>query len=420
MDVFRKSLFILGAGMVVALLLSGCRRTVPVGETPEPVSWPMGFCPDSLSATGGTVGTGETLAALLVRLGAGQSVSASLVQACDTVFDVRKLRAGNHYDAYYEGDSLRYLVYEQDRIARIIFRCTDSLSVWRYERPVERQVKAVDIPITSSLWNDLRRVDVSPLLIVSLEDVYEWSVDFFGLQEGDRFRALYSQCVCEDEVVAVDSLWYAEFIRDGKELPAVFFDPGDGSGRYWAPDGASLKKAFLKAPLQFTRISSGFSYHRRHPVSGKVKPHTAVDYAAPTGTPVRAIGNGTVLSAGWAGGGGNTVKIKHNGVYTSAYLHLSRFAKGIRAGVHVAQGQVIGYVGSTGVSTGPHLDFRVWKNGTPVNPLTLVSPPSEPLAKVYLPALDSVARRYRHHLDSLLETTPSPLDSTHTDIPHEE
>ena len=387
MDVFRKSLFILGAGMIVALLLSGCRRTVPVGETPEPVSWPMGFCPDSLSATGGTVGTGETLAALLVRLGAGQSVSASLVQACDTVFDVRKLRAGNHYDAYYEGDSLRYLVYEQDRIARIIFRCTDSLSVWRYERPVERQVKAVDIPITSSLWNDLRRVDVSPLLIVSLEDVYEWSVDFFGLQEGDRFRALYSQCVCEDEVVAVDSLWYAEFIRDGKELPAVF---------------------------------SGFSYHRRHPVSCKVKPHTAVDYAAPTGTPVRAIGNGTVLSAGWAGGGGNTVKIKHNGVYTSAYLHLSRFAKGIRAGVHVAQGQVIGYVGSTGVSTGPHLDFRVWKNGTPVNPLTLVSPPSEPLAKVYLPALDSVARRYRHHLDSLLETTPSPLDSTHTDIPHEE
>jgi len=337
-------------------------------------------------------------------LGLGADAAPTLLSSCDTLFDVRKLRAGNRYEAYSLHDSLQYVVYEQNRIDRIVFRCTAPYSAWKYSRPVEPQVKTADITITSSLWNDLRHAGASPLLIVALEDIYEWSVDFFGLQEGDRFRVLYHQQVCEDEVIAVDSLWYAEFIRDGEVLPAVFFDPGDGSDRYWNADGKSLKKAFLKAPLKFTRISSGFSYRRRHPVSGKVKPHTAVDYAAPTGTPVRAIGAGTVLSAGWSGGGGNMVKIKHNGVYTSAYLHLSRFAKGIRAGRHVSQGEVIGYVGSTGVSTGPHLDFRVWKNGTPVNPLKLVSPPCDPLSKQYLPALDSAAQTYRSRLDSLLKT----------------
>ena len=155
-----------------------------------------------------------------------------------------------------------------------------------------------------------------------------------------------------------------------------------------------MRKAFLKAPLKFNRVSSGFSYNRKHPVTGQVRPHTAVDYAAPAGTPVHALGDGTVLSAGWAGGGGNTIKIRHNSVYTTGYLHLSRFAKGIKAGVRVHQGDVIGYVGSTGVSTGPHLDFRVWKNGSPVNPLKLESPSAEPIKAQNKPVLDSLYRTF--------------------------
>jgi murein DD-endopeptidase MepM/ murein hydrolase activator NlpD len=179
------------------------------------------------------------------------------------------------------------------------------------------------------------------------------------------------------------------------------FDQGDGGNLYWNEQGESLRKAFLKAPLKYTRISSGFTYHRKHPVTGQVRAHTAVDYAAPAGTPVMSIGDGTVLSAGWSGGGGSTVKIRHNSVYTTAYLHLSRYAEGIRAGVRVRQGDVIGYVGSTGVSTGPHLDFRVWKNGMPVNPLTMESPRTDPIRRENLPALDSVTVRYRALIDSL-------------------
>ena len=239
-------------------------------------------------------------------------------------------------------------------------------------------------------------------LIVALSEIYAWSVDFFALQEGDRFKILYDESVCDSVVVSVDPIYYAEFERGETVIPAILFDQGDGGGRYWKEDGSSLRKAFLKAPLKFTRISSGFSYHRKHPVSGKVKPHTAVDYAAPTGTPVMSIGDGTVLSAGWTNGGGNTVKIRHNATYTTSYMHLSRYAKGIKAGVRVSQGDVIGYVGATGVATGPHLDFRVWKDGTPVNPLTLDSPSGEPIKSENLAALDSVHTVYKHIIDSLI------------------
>ena len=179
-------------------------------------------------------------------------------------------------------------------------------------------------------------------------------------------------------------------------------DTGEqGSNIYWNEKGESMRKAFLKAPLQFTRISSGFSYHRKHPVTGQIKAHTAVDYAAPTGTPVMSIGDGTVLSVGWAGGGGNTVKIRHNSVYTTSYMHLSRYAKGLKAGQHVHQGQVIGYVGATGTATGPHLDFRVYMNGSPINPLKMESPPVEPLSEEYMPALDSLYEHYSKVLEDM-------------------
>ena len=179
------------------------------------------------------------------------------------------------------------------------------------------------------------------------------------------------------------------------------FDQGDGGNIYWNEKGESMRRAFLKAPLQFSRISSGFSYHRKHPITGKVKPHTAVDYAAPYGTPVMSIGDGTVLSVGWAGGGGNTIKIRHGSAYVTSYMHLSKYARGLKAGQHVHQGQVIGYVGSTGSSTGPHLDFRVYHNGTPVNPLKMESPSEDPIRRENLPALDSLKNVYEAVMKSM-------------------
>ena len=242
---------------------------------------------------------------------------------------------------------------------------------------------------------------VSANMISELSEIYAWTVDFFGLHKGDRFRVLYDQTLCEGADIGVAGIPYAVFERDGKELQAVMFDQQDGGNKYWNEKGESMRKAFLKAPLKFTRISSGFSYHRKHPVHGDVRAHTGVDYAAPTGTPVMTIGDGTVISKGWGGGGGNTVKIRHNSVYTTAYLHLSKYAKNLKVGNRVHQGDVIGYVGMTGTATGPHLDFRVWKNGTPINPLTMESPSAEPIKQENMAALDSVRVMYKTALDSL-------------------
>jgi murein DD-endopeptidase MepM/ murein hydrolase activator NlpD len=179
------------------------------------------------------------------------------------------------------------------------------------------------------------------------------------------------------------------------------FDQKDGGNIWWNEKGESMRKAFLKAPLQYSRVSSGFSYSRKHPVTRKVQPHTGVDYAAPKGTPVMTIGDGVVTSVKYEGAGGNTVRIRHNSVYSTAYLHLSKYAKGLKAGQRVRQGEVIGYVGSTGRSTGPHLDFRVWKNGTPINPLKMDSPPAEPIKEANREAFEAAFRQWRAQVDTI-------------------
>lgn len=409
----NKSVYIITLAALIMLCLPGCWHRHE-GEVPVEVkdSIPaMGFWPDSLVSEEGKVRSGETFTGMMTRLGMAADDAMALVNGLDSVFDVRKLRADNRIVAYYDVDSssqggvrktLEYVEYKKDIASSIIFKANAPVSAWTYDRPVSNERHFADVTIASSLWNDMKASGADPRLIASLSDIYAWTVDFFGLQEGDEFKVMYQQKVCEGEVVSVDTIYYAEFHREEKVIPAVRFEASDGSGKYWKPDGESMKGAFLKAPLQFSRISSGFSYHRKHPVTGKVRPHTAIDYAAPAGTPVMSIGDGTVLSAGWSGGGGNTVKIRHNGgIYTTAYLHLSRYGSGIKAGARVRQGQVIGYVGSTGVSTGPHLDFRVWKNGTPVNPLKIDNVPEPPIAKELRPALDSVYMKYSHIMDSL-------------------
>ena len=383
--------------LCLSLALSCGRGKTPSGEPePEPELPRLGFFADSLLVEEWTVQPGETFSGLFTRMGMTSDESFRLAQVCDSVFDVRRLRAGNSIEAYFDslGHELKYVVYNNDRIHQTVFKCFDSLQVWTSAKEVEYQRKYADVQIRSSLWNDMTEAGASPYLILKLSDIYAWTVDFFGLHEGDRFRMVYGQTLCEGDIISVDTVYYALFSRDGKDVPAILYDQGDGGNKYWNEKGESLKKAFLKAPLQFTRISSGFSYARKHPVTGKVRPHTAVDYAAPTGTPVMSIGDGTVLSVGWAGGGGNTVKIRHNSSYVTSYMHLSRYAKGLKAGQHVHQGQVIGYVGATGTATGPHLDFRVYKDGTAINPLKMESPSADPIRPENLPALDSVRRVY--------------------------
>ena len=385
----------------------------------------LGFDPAQMAARDGKVRSGEFFSTLLMKLGMSAGDAYLLSEACDTVFDVRSLRVGNAYQAYYsrlspdvsevqesdaksaaaagvfDGGALEYLVYWQDRVNGVVFRCTAPYSVWKVARPVVTEHRYADVAISSSLWNDMLAAGVSPLLILSLSDIYAWTVDFFGLQKGDRFRVFYDEKTCEGDVIAVDTVRYAVFTHQGEDFPAVMFDQGDGGNIYWNEKGESMRKAFLKAPLQYSRISSGFSYARRHPVTRRVQPHTGVDYAAPAGTPVMTIGDGVVTSRRNEGAGGNVVRIRHNSVYSTAYLHLSRYASGLKVGQRVRQGEVIGYVGSTGRSTGPHLDFRVWKNGSPINPLKMESPPAEPLKKEFSEDFEAVCLAYSHRLDSL-------------------
>lgn len=374
----------------------------PAGGTVDSIP-PFGFWEEDFAIKEETVKSGETFSGLFNRLGLSMAQAYELALKCDPVFDVRKLRAGNRINAYSDSlsNELKYVVYVIDRVHTAVFDCSDSLGVTIKEKPVEVTRRFADVSITTSLWNDMEKAGAATALIVKLSDVFAWTVDFFGLQEDDRFRVIYEQTECEGEVLSVDTIYFARFTRGDIDKYAIMFDQGDGGNVYWDDKGESIRRAFLKAPLEFRRISSGFSYHRRHPVTGQVKPHTAVDYAAPTGTPVVALGDGTVISAGWAGGGGNTVKIRHNSVYTTSYMHLSKYGPGIKSGVHVKQGQVIGYVGMTGTATGPHLDFRVYKNGTAINPLTMESPSTEPIREEFKPALDSVFRVYKAEMDSL-------------------
>lgn len=386
---------------VILALLSCGRKDVEEQREPNP----LGFYPEDFEADTITVKNGETFSVLMGKLGMGAADAYRLAGICDTVFDVRMVKAGAEMAAYYKVDStgrtLQYAVYRGDRVRSTVFQCADSLAVWNYRRPVSIERKIADVTIKSSLWNDMIAAGISPLLIVELADIYAWTVNFFALQEGDRFRAVFNQSVCEGEVISVESVLFGLYDSGNFHATAIRFDQHDGGGKYWNEKGESMRKAFLKAPLKYNRISSRFTYHRKHPVTGKVRPHTGVDYAAPSGTPVHSIGDGTVTLCGWdSSGGGNRVKIKHMNGYETCYMHLRGFAKGIRAGARVAQGQTIGYVGSTGRSTGPHLDFRVWKDRKPLDPLKMISPPSKPLNSENL---DSLQVLYRNFLQEIGE-----------------
>lgn len=376
----KKHFWLMPMAVLSAFLTFSCRNAsvsdTPVEDTPV---FPLGFNPSAFEADTFRVKSGETLSLLFAKLGLSQKDAYDLVQAADSVFPARNLRSGKTCVAFRDSSQLQYLVYEQDKVSSVVFRCTPPFEAWACEKEVVTSQRFADVTINTSLWVDMQNAGVSPLLILSLSDVYAWTVDFFGLQQGDRFSLIYDEKSVEDEVIAVDTIRTAQFIRGTDTLSCYMFNQGDGGNIYWNGKGESMRKAFLKAPLHFSRISSGFSYARKHPITRKVQPHTGVDYAAPAGTPVVSIGDGTVIAVGYKGAGGNTVKIRHNSVYTTAYMHLKGYAKGVKTGARVRQGQTIGYVGSTGRSTGPHLDFRVWKNGSPINPLKMQSPPAEPV-----------------------------------------
>lgn len=346
---------------------------------------------------------GESLSTILQKYAISPSKVDRLVAMSTGIFDVRSIRSGNSYTVLCSNDTAHraeYLIYEHSPTKYVVFETGDSLNIHTGEKEIEVRLKAVSGAISTSLWNTLADANASPNLSIALSEIYAWTIDFYAIQEGDNFTALYEELYVDGEPIGLGNILSARFNHGGKDLFAFRFVQ-DEKPDYFDGNGQSLRRAFLKAPLKFSRISSRFSGSRMHPVLRIRRPHYGVDYAAPKGTPVHSIGAGTIIEARYAGGAGRMIKIRHNTMYTTAYLHLSGYAPGIKSGARVQQGQVIGYVGSSGLSTGPHLDFRFYKNGAPVDPLKVESPPALPVKNELLDSFNLVKSFQLRQLDSL-------------------
>lgn len=338
---------------------------------------------DSLMVYKHKVRANENLSDILLRYNVEYPKIDLLAKRSQYLFDLRKIRQGNDYTVIVTDDvkkKLLYFVYEISPIDYVIYDLGDSIHAHRDKKEVIVKIDTLSGVIKSSLWNAIAENDGDPNIANEMSEIYAWTIDFFGIQKGDYFKIVYENLFVEGHAIGYGKILAAKFNHYGKDQFAFYYLQ-DGSGDYFDEQANSLRRAFLKAPLKFKRISSNFSHSRLHPILKIRRPHLGVDYAADRGTPVVSIGDGTVASAGFAGGGGKTVKIKHNGTYSTAYLHLNNFGPGIKAGARVKQGQVIGYVGSSGLSTGPHLDFRFYKNGQPIDPLKVESPPAMPVAE---------------------------------------
>ncbi len=337
---------------------------------------------DSFHIEESTISRNQNLSDILTNRGVSAQSVDQLAKNSVAVFDVRKMKAGNRYSVFYSKDDRRsplYLAYANNGVDYYLYSLTGSLKViaGKHEVTSIRQTKSG--VIKSSLWNAIKESNISPLLAVELSEIYAWSIDFFGIQKGDNFTVIYDEDFVNGEAIGLGKIHSASFTQGSTVFYAIHFLQDDGES-YFDEKGNSLRKSFLKAPLKFSRISSRFSNNRMHPVLRISRPHHGVDYAAAKGTPVVSIGDGVVIQKSYqAAGGGNYVKIKHNSVYTTSYMHLSKFASGLKSGSRVRQGEVIGYVGSTGLSSGPHLDFRVFIGGTAVDPLKIKSEPAEPI-----------------------------------------
>ncbi len=354
----------------------------------------------------------EHLSDILLRHNVDYASIHELVKGSSDVFDVKDLQYGKPYKVYCKKDSsksFRCFIYEKNPIEYVVFDFADSANVYAGKKEVRIEVDSIGGVITSSLYETLQDMDVKPYLAILLSEVFAWQIDFFRIDKGDRFKVIYEQKFVEDEFVGFGNLLAASFTHRDNPFYAIRFTQDEDTD-YFDEKGQSLRKAFLKAPLKYSRISSGYSRKRFHPILKRYRAHLGVDYAAPRGTPIYAVGDGKVTHATYSSGNGKYVKIKHNGTYTTGYLHLSKHAKGIKKGVKVKQGQVIGYVGSTGLATGPHLCFRFFRNGAQINPLTVELPPSEPVKREYM-------EEYMQKQDLMVKALDAiPLDDVNREI----
>jgi murein DD-endopeptidase MepM/ murein hydrolase activator NlpD len=349
---------------------------------------------DSFDVEDNIIKKNEFLSAILERYLIDPTTVSTIVKKSKPIFDVRKMSVGKPYTVFTEKGNptrLAYFVYQPNAIDYVVYDLRDSIQVYADKKEVTAQVKTIYGEINSSLYQALQESGSNTDIAVPLAEIFGGVVNFYSIQEGDWFRIQYESQYVKDKPVGQGKIQSAIFSHRGKEFQAYYFQPdGSTAGGYYDENGNSLRRTFLKAPLKFSRISSRFSNKRLHPVQKVWKAHLGTDYAAPHGTPIIATADGVVTESQFNRGNGNYVKLKHNKKYTTQYLHMSKRA--VKKGQRITQGQVIGYVGSTGLATGPHVCYRFWENGKQVDALRKNFQASIPIDNKHKSAFAEVVR----------------------------
>ncbi|MCB0587321.1 MAG: peptidoglycan DD-metalloendopeptidase family protein [Phaeodactylibacter sp.] len=392
------TLFYFSADIKKSLQASLVASEKPLELGSFPVTVPTlkyGFAIDTFQVLEKTIEPGQFLADILLAQQLDYPSIDKIVANSAGVFDVRRLRVGKPYTILTKDSTQQaeYLIYEPNVYEYVVFELKEDKKVTRHEREITTEVRSAAGTLETSLWNAIVGQGLSYDLAAKMEDALQWSIDFHHLQKDDEFKLVYDQEFIEGKEVGIGQVHAAYYKTGENEYHAIFYDNGKTDG-YYDLEGRPMKRGFLKSPVKYSRISSYYNLNRFHPILKRRRPHYGTDYAAPYGTPIYAVGDGVVIKASYTKGNGNFVKIKHDDTYQTQYLHMQKFAKGISSGVHVKQGQVIGYVGSTGLATGPHVCFRFWKNGKQVNHLNLKFPPAKPLPDEDMPRFTELRDKY--------------------------
>ena len=367
-----------------------------IQEVVEP-SYEYNILVDSFNVTKGFVKRGQTMGEILYLNHIDHFEINKIVKKSKGIFDVRRVNTGKKYTVICASDSTKkaqYFIYEIDATNYVVFDLRGEIDVYKGKKPVTVKLKTASGIIKSSLWLTMEEQKLSPKLTAELSTIYAWTIDFFKIQKNDGFRVYYEDKYINGEYIGIGRLLAAEFTHKGQDFYSFYYKENENFGDYYDDQGKTLRKAFLMAPVDYKRISSRYSKRRKHPVTGRWKGHFGTDYAAEKGTPIWSTANGTIIAATFTKNNGNYVKVRHNGTYTTQYLHMSKIKPGIRKGVFVKQGDIIGYVGSTGLATGPHVCYRFWKNDKQVDPFKQKLPPGDPIKKenrvAYMLAKDSL------------------------------
>ena len=393
-------ILVMGTALLFMLSNINTEKTEVVVEEIEEIVEPAyeyDILVDSFQVTKGLVKSGQTMGEILYLNHIDHPEINKIVQKSKGIFDVRRVNAGKKYTVICATDSTekaQYFIYEIDATNYVVFDLRNEIEVYKGKKPVTVKLKTASGTINSSLWMTMEEQKLSPKLTAELSTIYAWTIDFFKIQKGDGFRVYYEDKYIDGNYIGIGRILAAEFTHKGQDFYSFYYKENENFGDYYDDEGKTLRKAFLMAPVDYKRISSRYSKRRKHPVTGRWKGHFGTDYAAERGTPIWSTANGTIIAATYTKNNGNYVKVRHNGTYTTQYLHMSKIKPGIRKGVYVKQGDIIGYVGSTGLATGPHVCYRFWKDGKQVDPFKQKLPPGDPIKnenrESYMLAKDSL------------------------------